>query len=188
MSKKTVEHIIDSGNDYTVQVKGNQPKLFKEIQQVIVEQIPLDYYYEEEHNHGRHSQWFVYVYDATMSCMAEEWKGLKRFIHVHKITEKKGKITHSDRVYISSRFETCAKYYHQGIRGHWGIENSLHWVKDVIHKEDDNGIRTNNGPVNSAIFSSIAINIHRKNGKYSITDAQVWANVNFYELFALFRT
>lgn len=188
MSKKTVEQIIESDNDYTIQVKGNQPSLFKEIQRVMVEQAPLDQYDEQEKDHGRESNWTVTVYDAIQSDKSKEWMGLKRFIHVHKITRIKGKVTESNRVYITSRPNICAKYHHIGIRGHWTIENSLHWVKDVVHKEDKNGIRKNNGPVNSSIFSSIAINIHRKNGLHSITEAQIVANANFNELFDQIRT
>lgn len=189
MSKKTVEQIIDSGNDYTIQVKRNQKSLFEEIERVITEEIPLDSYQEKEKDHGRQSHWSVYVFDATDSFKADEWKQLRRFVHVHKYTKyKSGKVAHNDRFYISSRFDTSAKYYHKGIRGHWTIENSLHWVKDVIHKEDNNQIVKNNGPVNSAILSSIAINIHRKNGIHSITEAQIKANANFNELFDVIRT
>jgi len=188
LSKKTVEQIIESGNDYTIQVKRNQPSLFQTVQSAMVNQKPLDYYVEEQKDHGRHSKWFVSVFDATNSPKAKEWKALRRFIHVHKITRSKQKVSHSDRLYISSRYETSAEYYHTGIRGHWTIENSLHWVKDVIHKEDGNRIITDNGPVNSAIFSSIAINIHRKNGFHSITEAQVNAIANFNKLFDQIRT
>lgn len=113
---------------------------------------------------------------------------MRRFIHVHKSTTQKGKTSHNDRFYITSRFETSAAYHHKGIRGHWTIENSLHWVKDVIHKEDDNRVITNNGPVNRAVFSSIAINLHRKNGFHSITEAQVEAQANFSEIFNQIRT
>lgn len=163
--------------------------MFQEIERVMTQEVPLDYYEEQEKDHGRHSHWFVYVFDATDSHKAYEWKHLSRFIHVHKCTKyKSGKVSHNDRLYITSRLETCAKYHHKGIRGHWTIENSLHWVKDVIHKENDNKITKGNGPVNSAIFSSIAINIHRKNGLHSITEAQAFANANFNELFKQIRT
>ena len=107
---------------------------------------------------------------------------MSRFIHVHKKTESKSKLTHADRFYITSCFQSCAKYFHEGIRGHWRIENSLHWVKDVIIGEDQNQIRKDNGPVNSAIFSSIAINLHRKNGQYSISHGHMKNSSNVNEL------
>ena len=166
-----------------MQVKRNQPSLFDEIQRAILEQQPLDYFEASEKDHGRHSHWYVTVYNALQSNKNPEWKGLTRFIHVHKNTIKNGQDIHSDRFYISSNPITCAMFYHEGIRGHWSIENSLHYVKDVIHKEDANQIRKGNGPVNSAVFSSIAINIHRKNGNHSITEGQMKFSSNVNELF-----
>ena len=186
MPKKTVEQIVDSGNHYVIQTKANQKTLFQQIQRVIVEQTPLDYYEEHEKNHGRHSSWYVRVFDASDNPKAKEWKNLRRFIHVHKVTTQKGKVSHGDRLYISDRYDTSAQYYHEGIRGHWTIENSLHWVKDVVHNEDKNKIKTDNGPVNTAVLSSIAINIHRMKGIHSITEAQVVANAQFQELFDYF--
>jgi len=166
-----------------LQVKRNQPSLFNEIQRAIVEQEPLDFFEAFEKDHGRQSQWYVTVYNARQSIKNPEWKGLARFIHVHKNTIKDGQDIHSDRFYISSNPTTCARFYHQGIKGHWSIENSLHWVKDVIHGEDTNQIKKDNGPVNSAVFSSIAINIHRKNGNQSITEGQMKFSSNVNELF-----
>ncbi len=84
--------------------------------------------------------------------------------------------TDSDRVYISDLFTTCSASYQQGIRGHWGIENLLHREKDVLHNEDGNGIKIQNGPVNMSIISSFAINIHRNNNYKSLTlaRANIW--------------
>lgn len=149
----------------------------------MIEQEPLDYFEESEKDHGRHSYWYVTVYNALQSNKNPEWKGLTRFIHVHKNTIKNGRDTHSDRLYISSNPTACAAFYHNGIRGHWSIENSLHYVKDVVHGEDGNQIRKGNGPVNTAVFSSIAINIHRKNGNHSITQGQLKFSSNVNELF-----
>lgn len=168
-----------------LQVKGNQPKLLQEIQRAMYEQTPLDITMEHENDHGRNSTWYVTVYNALSSDMTEKWSGLKRFIHVHKHTIKKGKESHSDRFYISSCYQSDADFYHQGIRNHWRIENSLHWVKDVIHGEDKNRITKDNGPVNSAVFSSIAINLHRKNGQYSISEGQMENSSNVKELFKI---
>ena len=188
MPKKTIETIVDSGNHYVVQVKGNQKSLFQEIQRVMVDQAPLDYFEQHEKGHGRHSSWYVYVFDAAQSPKAREWKNLQRFIHVHKCTWAKGKQTDMDRLYISDLSQTSAQYYQEEIRGHWSIENSLHWVKDVVHNEDHNRITKANGPINNAIFSTIAINIHRKNGGWSITDSQIKFATNVKELFKLIRT
>lgn len=175
--------IVESGNYYVIQVKGNQPKLFKEIQNNIVLERPLDYFEEHQKDHGRRSSWFVHVYDAQESPLGKQWKNLRRFIHVHKRTIIKGEEKHSNRLYISDLYSSDAQKYHEGIRGHWSIENSLHWVKDVVHNEDGNTIKTANGPMNYAVFSSIAINMHRKVGTRSITDSQAKCNANINKVF-----
>lgn len=154
----------------------------------MVEQTPLDYFEEHEKGHGRHSHWYVRVFDASFSPKAKEWKHLRRLIHVHKHTIRKGKESHNDRLYISDLNHANAEQYHRGIRGHWTIENSLHWVKDVIHGEDSNRLKKENGPINTAVFSSIAINIHRKNGNHSITEGQIKFGANVNELFKFIRT
>lgn len=194
MSKKTVEKIISSGNEYVVQVKRNQKTLFNEIERAMVEQFPLDVFQIEEKGHGRHSFWSVSVFNAFHSSKYKEWKGLKRlkrFVHVHKevfYTNRyvKKKFTDNDRLYISSHSSSDAQFFHQGIRNHWTIENRLHWVKDVIHNEDKNRMNTNNGPINNSIISTIAINIHRKNGNPSITDSQIKFGANIKELFNIY--
>lgn len=141
--------------------------------------------------HGRHSLWSVSVFSAFNSKKHKEWKGLKRFIHVHKEvfhTNKntKKRFTDNDRLYISSVLSSDAEFFHNGIRNHWSIENKLHWVKDVVHNEDDNRMRTKNGPINQSIISTIAINIHRKNGEPSITNSQIKFGTNVKELFNIY--
>jgi len=178
-----MKDIDDNENYYVGQVKGNQPKLFKAIQQTMARQVPLDLYEEQEKLHGRHSFWSVSVYNARQNDMGKIWAGLARFIHVHKRTIKDGKIIEADRLYISNHYESDAQFFHSGIRGHWEIENNLHWVKDVYHNEDGNQVRKGSGPINYSVFSSIAINIHRKNGQQSIKNGQITNSSNVKELF-----
>jgi predicted transposase YbfD/YdcC len=60
----------------------------------------------------------------------------------------------------------------QGIRGHWGIENRLHWVKDVVFDEDRSSIHTGQAPANLSLLRAIALNVLRRSGYSSITSAQ----------------
>ena len=190
MSKKTVDKILQTGNHYLLQVKRNQPSLYTQIQERMLEQAPLDGWQDHDIGHGRHTQWHIAVYNAIDHPKAEQWSELKRFIHVHRIcydTQKKT-TAHSDRYYITDLATTDAAIYGKGIRSHWKIENSLHWVKDVIHGEDKNAIRKGNGPINQAIISSIAINWHRAGGNWSIKEAQVYASANIKEIICRLRT
>lgn len=186
--KKTIDLIIETANHYIAQVKGNQPKLYQGIQQAIVDQKPLSYYEEHEKGHGRDTSWYVSVYNALDDEKAAEWKGLSRFIQVHRVSTSQGIEVHSDRLYISDLYHSDAGFFHKGIRGHWGIENRLHYVKDVVHQEDGNQIKTSNGPVNAAVLSTIAMNIHRKNGNDSIKYGQIKFRARIKSLFELCRT
>ncbi len=169
-------------------MKRNQKTLFEEIEQTIVEQPHIDCYEVHQRDHGRKSSWYAFVYDAQQSPKAKEWANLRRFVHVHRVREEKGKTTHTDSFYISDLFEVSAEVFQQGIRGHWGIENRLHWVKDVRFNEDQNRIRTNAGPIADSILSAIAINIHRIDGRQSIMEAQEYATKNIRELICTIRT
>ena len=101
---------------------------------------------------------------------------------------KTGKTSHSDRLYISDLYTYDAEYHGLGIRQHWLIENNLHWVKDVRHNEDKNRIKTKNGPVNISTISTIALNLHRNEGRKSIKDAQTYAMVNIKQMIDEIRT
>jgi len=190
MLKKTVETIVNSGNHYVIQVKRNQPNLLKEICRVSISQKPISYHHECDNSRGKENSWYVRVFDIEQNEKIKDWKNLRRVIHVHKKTYsyKLAKESHSDRYYISDLFQADAQKFHNGIRGHWKIENVLHWVKDVIHGEDKNKYRNNNAPVNVSTISTIVLNLHRKNGNSSITEGQIKFGVNIKSLFKLLRT
>lgn len=127
----------------------------------------------------------------------EDWKNLKRFIKVERSRIIKGERSENTCFFISDfipenifpfQGEDTAKYFHIGIREHWGIENKLHWVKDVIHNEDNNGISGKNAPMNLAIMSTIALNIHKKEGNESITYGQMKFGANVKDIIDLLRT
>jgi predicted transposase YbfD/YdcC len=90
--------------------------------------------------------------------------------------------------YRISDVELSAKEFAKGIRQHWGIENRIHWVKDVNFKEDDNKIKDDNGAVNMAVFTTISLNYLRQNISDSIKEAQILFGQNVKELFFTIRT
>lgn len=163
--------------------------MYLSIQETLLEK-PLDTYEEREKGHGRHSFWSVSVFNALNNEKTKEWQGLKRFIHVHKVSfnTKTKKTSHSDRIYISNKSSISAKDFHQGIRKHWTIENALHWVKDVIHGEDTNRIIHPNGAVNNATISTITINLHRTKHEHSITNSQILFGARLAKSMDILRT
>lgn len=100
-----------------------------------------------------------------------KWIGIKSLIRVERVGTRGGKQYHDVACYISSRMGTAPEFS-QGIRGHWGIENQLHWVKDVVLNEDRSTIHLGNAPANLSVVRAITLNILRRNGHTSITQAQ----------------
>jgi predicted transposase YbfD/YdcC len=86
---------------------------------------------------------------------------LKSIGFVESKRETKNKISIETRYYINS-IPGDAKQFAEAVRGHWAIENKLHWVLDVNFKEDSCRIRTDNAPENFAIIKHMAVNLIRK--------------------------
>jgi len=187
--KKTIDDIVNSGNYYLVQVKRNQPHLQDRLQDCLLE-WPVDVFEERQRGHGRRSTWTVSVYDASCCSKTLGWRGLRRLIHVHKqVTDPQDRLVkHRDRLYISNLYTTDASYYANAIRGHWAIENRLHWVKDVRHGEDSNGISEENAAMNMSTLGSIALNLHRINNRDKIKKAQIFAAANCSKIVCELRT
>jgi predicted transposase YbfD/YdcC len=170
LPKKTTELIIESGNDYVIAVKENQPKLYNHIQRVAVEKKPTSSDIRNEKTRDRITTRKVEIFN-DLDGINPEWQGIKSLIKVERTGTRAGKDYHEIVCYISS-LSLKAKEFSQGIRGHWGIENRLHWTKDVVFNEDDSRIRTGNAPANFSIIRAIALNILRRNGHAFITSAQ----------------
>ena len=125
---------------------------------------------ESECNRGRHVQRVVDFYPASPQAKAE-WAGLKWFIRLVRKGQRQGKEYERVSYYICSYPKADATLLAKVIRGHWGIENRLHWEKDVTLNEDSNGIRKGQAPENMSLLKNIALNIARKTGFKSMKDA-----------------
>ena len=170
MPKKTTEVIINSGNDYLIGVKKNQPTLYNQIEATISDKNNQSSTYTTlEQNKGRTELRHIMVSNIT-DAISEDWKGLQQIIGVHRIVNDKGKTSEEMAYFISSK-DKNAFFYTEGVRSHWSIENSLHWVKDVTLKEDDSKIRKGNAPQNISTIKNIGLNIYRKNEYKNIAQA-----------------
>lgn len=87
-----------------------------------------------------------------------KWEKLQSVGMVNFMRTANGKTTLETRYFISS-LPNDAELLAKAIRGHWNIENQLHWVLDVAFKEDDSRIRKDNAPQNFAILRKIALNL-----------------------------
>ena len=169
-------------------MKGNQKKLLEQIQQNTSDNaLCTDYHVQETRGRGRTEIRKTFIY-KDISGISNEWVAISRLIRVERYVYKKNKKSHETAFYISDIVSNKAAYFAKHIRGHWGIENRLHWVKDVNMKEDDSRIKKGSAPENFSILRNIVCNIYRANGFDSIKYAiELHAN-NFKELFELINS
>lgn len=187
MPKKTVQQVVESGNYYVVQVKGNQPKLHQLIQSYSENQKPVDTYTQSEKKRGKITTWTTNVYDVISNEITQKWSHLNCFIITHKEVVYKHKTVNTIAYRITNIDDLPASIFYKGIRGHWGIENRIHWVRDVIFGQDGNELLNDNAATNMAFFNTIALNFLRKNYNDSIKYAQILFGQNVKELFKQFR-
>jgi predicted transposase YbfD/YdcC len=159
---------VESGNDYVIQVKGNQPKLLKAVKQTIRDTNSVDIDYTLEKNRGRIEEREVHVYSYLDNSLYDNWFEMKRIIHVVSRGFRNGTDYCNDRYYISNKKCEDAIVYNKGIRNHWGIENGLHWVKDVILIEDKSMVLDLERSENMSVMRNIVMNLYRMNGYRSI--------------------
>lgn len=153
------------GGDYLLALKGNQKSLHSEVALFFDVARNLDTHITTDVDHGR-----IETRRASV-CHAVDWlnsdhaapdeprfAALTTIGMVEAEVEKDGVFTRSRRFFISSAHLTAA-HLSRAARAHWGIENRLHWVMDVVFHDDLMRLRTQNGPQNMAIVRHAALNI-----------------------------
>jgi predicted transposase YbfD/YdcC len=112
----------------------------------------------------------VQVFAAPTHAPFSDWCDLAAVISVHRFGTRRGKPFAEHMFYISSSLME-APALAEVIRGHWQVENGLHWVKDAIMKEDACTTRTGNAPQNLALLRSLTVTLYRLAGHRSIKNA-----------------
>jgi predicted transposase YbfD/YdcC len=116
-------------------------------------------------DHGRiEIRRYWQVSDLTWLDERSQWKHLQSIGMVEAERHLGTQITVERRYYLSSLASDVSKFAH-AVRGHWGIENSVHWVLDVAFHEDESRIRKGFAPANFAILRHIALNVLRRDSR-----------------------
>ncbi len=183
--KKTAQVILESGNDYLGALKGNQSGLLSAVAanfqaQQTVQQI--------NKGHGR-------IEKRTVSISHQlggipDFPGLQtlirvvsqRQVHRANIIE----VSYETRYYVASFIDT-APAFAERIRGYWGVENKVHYVRDVTQGEDASRIRTSPLVQIWALARNFALNLYRDNGFQNMAQAQRRAGFSLNTLKDLFR-
>jgi predicted transposase YbfD/YdcC len=177
------EKIVSKGADYILSVKGNQGRLHDEVRDQfdfarrqldltsdLTSTLPqLDstrwsFASTEESGHDRTEKRQITIchnLDWMDETVRNDWEGLSCIIMVHRTTLFGAGETRGDTsYYMSSLKDVRAEEMLGYIRGHWGIENSCHWVLDAICREDHNQTRDRNAASNLSTLRRIALNAH----------------------------
>lgn len=161
--------VVETGADYLLPVKANQPTLRSEVEAYFADAPAnrLDSFLELDKGHGR-----IEERSVTVSREVDWLGGDRRFpgelrlpgvatiVRVVSRTELKDRCRMETRYYISSAMMSAERAA-AIVRGHWAIENTLHWTLDVVFREDQSRLRKGNGAVNMAIVRHFAINLVR---------------------------
>lgn len=163
--RATAEAIVAEGGDYVMAVKANQPALYDDVKLLMDDPAaPADDTAETvDGDHGRiETRRAEVLHDVDWLTESHRWPGLAALGKVTATREIGGRATTTSRYYIASRPLSAADL-NRLVRGHWGIENRLHWVLDVVMNEDQARARKDNAPENLALLRRLALNIIKRN-------------------------
>jgi predicted transposase YbfD/YdcC len=164
--KQIAAKIIEQKADYVLAVKDNQPTLHADLQEHFLQthempdaKRPISQHHTKEKRHGRVTERFYYTTAVPATLRQREaWRGVRSVGQAITVTHHEGKEVFELRYYISS-LPSGARRFVRCVRGHWGIENSLHWCLDVVFDEDRSRIRKDHGPENFALIRRLALSL-----------------------------
>jgi len=158
--RKIAEQVIDQGADYVLALKGNQETLHDDVRRFLDDpQTPLASATDTDKGHGRiEARTAALTSDIAWLQESHHWPGLRAIGKITASRESNGKTTIETRGYLLSQAFPPERF-NAIVRSHWGIENGLHWVLDVIMDEDQARNRKDHGPQNLALLRKLALNL-----------------------------
>jgi predicted transposase YbfD/YdcC len=162
----TAQVVLSRQADYVMTVKGNMPTLYRQLKKLPWSRIPSASSLSTDH--GRRVRRTV---KAALAPAWIEFAGAAQVAQVRRTVTKKGKKTIEVAYLITSDRDAGPETLAAWVRGHWEIENKLHWVRDVTYQEDKSLVRTGNAPRVMATLRSLAISLLRLDGHANIAAA-----------------
>jgi predicted transposase YbfD/YdcC len=156
--------IVDKKCDYLLALKGNQGELQENVLDSFRFFKPDDTAADTDIGHGRvETRKCSVIKDLGHIIQKEEWTKLTTLIRIEseRFFKVSGKTETETRYYISSKNES-ADYFQKNVRSHWGIENKLHWMLDVIFHEDQSRKRAGNAAQNFSLVNKIALTLLKR--------------------------
>jgi predicted transposase YbfD/YdcC len=162
--------ILEAKADYVLAVKQNQPTLYEGVSWFFLTQREEDFarvrvsrHETHEKAHGREETRSYYVCSVPRDLPDHKrWPGLRAIGWTINDTVRDGKRSYEMRYYIMSR-KLSAKEFAAAVRGHWSIENRLHWQLDVTFQEDQSRLRRGHADANFSILRRAALSLLKNN-------------------------
>ncbi len=173
--KEIAKQIVEQEADYVLSLKGNQGNLHKEVE-LLFEDAKKDGFTDLTHDsfttvdgeHGRiETRRYTTVTDVDWFEDKDKWAKLTSFGMIESEREVDGHITSETRYFISS-LPSDAKRFAEAARGHWAVENSLHWCLDIAFREDDSRVRSGHAQENLATIRRLALNLIKQDSQRKI--------------------
>src|SRR6195952_2187717 len=160
--------VLDKKADYVLALKGNQGSLREDVELFITEQKTKDFADTQitrdttvDGDHGRiETRTTTVINDVDWLQKRHNWPGLKAVVMIESSRETNGKIEQETRFYLTSLVMVAA-LIGPVVRSHWSIENSLHWVMDMMFRDDECRVRTDHAPANFTTIKHMAHNLLR---------------------------
>jgi predicted transposase YbfD/YdcC len=168
--KEIARQVLRQEADYVLAVKDNQKDLAAAVDLQLgrthAKGVVRSKVTTQEKSHGREER-RTYTAMAAPTPVQRQWPGARSIVRVcRETTDGLGKKSREVRDFVSSlpaEVERLAGL----IRGHWGIENQLHWSLDVTFREDDSRLRQGHGPENAALLRRLALSILKQDTRYT---------------------
>ena len=165
--KAIAKQIQDQGADYVLALKGNQGNLHKDIcdyfdwaERQKWQDITVSTAHTLEKGHGRIEERRVFATeDIDWIVEKQQWSGLRSVVMVESEREIIGGVKSTERRFFISSLTADAEQIGAAVRGHWAIENQLHWSLDVSFNEDACRSRSGNAAENLAVVRHIGLNL-----------------------------
>jgi predicted transposase YbfD/YdcC len=180
--REVAREVVERGGDYVLAVKQNQPALHAKVKALLDEAI-LDGFAGMSHGHvertddahGRVETRRTWVTDEVNwlgDDLLARWPGLASLAVIESVRQDlgdlTGKVTTERRYYVSSHKGTDAQAMNDAVRGHWSVENQLHWQLDVSFREDERRIRKRHGAENFSRLCRLALNLLKRDKSVKI--------------------
>src|SRR4051812_35587145 len=183
--REIAKKIIDQKAEYVLALKGNQGSLREDVEVFAAEQKARNFADTKisqdttiDGDHGRiETRTTTVIHDIEWLRERHDWPGLNAVVVVESSREVAGKTEQETRFYITS-LVMLAHRLGPVVRSHWSVENSLHWVMDMLFRDDECRVRTEHAPANFAAIKHMAQNLLRhapgKNSLRSRRKAAGW--------------